>query len=105
VKNVHLRRGVAACFPDAVTVRGTKHLGELSAVVRDGGRAVMLFLVQREDCRYFEPARDIDPVYAEALDSAVASGVEVYCYGCRLTLESIRLDQPMPLRIAGRPIE
>jgi sugar fermentation stimulation protein A len=101
VKNVHLKRGDAACFPDAVTTRGTKHLGELIKVVESGERAVMLYLVQREDCRYFMPAEDIDPVYAQTLRRAVAAGVETYCYGCRLTLESIRLDRPMPLQLSG----
>ncbi|MTJ83367.1 MAG: DNA/RNA nuclease SfsA [Telmatospirillum sp.] len=99
VKNVHLKRQDAACFPDARTARGTKHLGELSAMVREGHRAAMLFLVQREDCAYFTPAADIDPAYADALERAVAAGVEVYCYDCRLTLESIRLNRPMPLRL------
>jgi sugar fermentation stimulation protein A len=101
VKNVHLKRGDAACFPDSVTARGTKHLGELVAVAKSGARAVMLFLVQREDCRYFVPAMDIDPAYAQALRLAVAAGVEAYCYCCRLTLESIRLDRPLPLRLSG----
>ncbi|HXP95830.1 MAG TPA: DNA/RNA nuclease SfsA [Telmatospirillum sp.] len=101
VKNVHLKRGEAACFPDAVTARGTKHLGELIEVAKAGERAVMLFLVQREDCRYFAPAEDIDPTYAEALRRAVAGGVEVYCYDCRLTLEGIRLNQPLPLHLSG----
>ncbi|PKU26420.1 DNA/RNA nuclease SfsA [Telmatospirillum siberiense] len=101
VKNVHLKRGDAACFPDAVTARGTKHLHELTEVVKAGDRAVMLFLVQREDCCYFMPASDIDPVYSQALLQAAAAGVEVYCYACRLTLEEIRLDQPLPLRLSG----
>jgi sugar fermentation stimulation protein A len=101
VKNVHLKRGAAACFPDAKTARGTKHLAELIEVVATGQRAVMLFLVQREDCEYFTPAEDIDPVYAQALRRAVGAGVEALCYGCRLTLESIRLDRPLPLRLSG----
>ncbi|MDR3437971.1 DNA/RNA nuclease SfsA [Telmatospirillum sp.] len=101
VKNVHLKRGDAACFPDAVTARGTKHLHELTDMVREGQRAVMLFLVQREDCSYFAPAEDIDPTYATTLRQAAAAGVELYCYGCRLTLETIRLDKPMPLRLSG----
>jgi sugar fermentation stimulation protein A len=99
VKNVHLKRGEAASFPDAVTTRGTKHLAALTEVVKAGERAVMLFLVQREDCRHFSPAEDIDPVYAQSLRRAVAAGVEAYCYDCRLTLESIRLNQPLPLRL------
>ena len=101
VKNVHLKRGSDAAFPDAVTARGTRHLAELSAQVREGRRAVMLFLVQREDCAAFVPADDIDPAYGRALRSAVAAGVETLCYGCRLTLEGIEVDRPLPVRLDG----
>jgi len=101
VKNVHLKRGDAAAFPDAVTARGAKHLAELSDMVEGGHRAVMLFLVQRSDCRYFVPAADVDPTYAEALRRAVASGVEVLCYACRLSLEEITVADPLPWHLAA----
>ncbi|HVI51364.1 MAG TPA: DNA/RNA nuclease SfsA [Candidatus Sulfotelmatobacter sp.] len=101
IKNVHLKRGDAAAFPDAVTARGAKHLAELSDMVAQGHRAVMLFLVQRSDCRYFIPAADIDPAYAQALHRAVAAGVEVLCYACRLSLEEITVADPLPLRLGA----
>ena len=77
IKSVTLKRenGLAE-FPDAVTARGTKHLGELSDMVADGSRAVMLYLVQRVDCGRFAIAEDIDPTYASALNAARAAGVE-----------------------------
>ena len=92
VKSVTLRRGVWAEFPDAVTTRGTKHLSELTNQVKAGNRAVMFYLVQREDCAGFTVARDIDMVYAEALANAIDAGVEVYCYKCKLTPKQISLD-------------
>jgi sugar fermentation stimulation protein A len=101
VKNVHLKRGTAACFPDAVTARGTKHLGELTVMAAAGHRAVMLFLVQREDCDYFTPADDVDPVYGRALRQALAAGVEALCYDCRLTLDGIGVYRRLPIRLAG----
>jgi sugar fermentation stimulation protein A len=97
VKNVTLKRGDAAEFPDAVTARGSKHLEELSAVARDGGRAVMAFLVQRGDCARFRVAGDIDPAYATALRRAVASGVEVLCYDCFVTPRSIAVRKSVTL--------
>ena len=97
VKNVHLRRGRAAEFPDAVTARGAKHLVEMADMVDGGARAVMFYLVQREDCETFAVADDIDPAYAEALETARSRGVEAVCYTCRLTPESIELDRPLPL--------
>lgn len=103
VKNVHLRRESAAEFPDAVTARGAKHLGELADMVEKGARALMFYLVQREDCDAFTVAADIDPDYADALDKALERGVEAVCYACRLTPESIELDRPLPLDLY-RPI-
>ena len=99
IKSVTLRRGGPAEFPDAVTARGTKHLGELSDMVRSGARAVMFYLVQREDCAAFAVAADIDPAYAEALDAARRSGVETICYACRLTTEAIEIARPLPVRL------
>jgi sugar fermentation stimulation protein A len=100
VKNVHLRRGPGlAEFPDSVTERGAKHLRELSDVVAAGGRAVMMYLVQRADCRRFAIAGDIDPGYAEALAAARTAGVETLCYQCKLNKDGIRVDRPLALAL------
>jgi len=101
VKNVTMRRDLSADgpaeFPDAVTARGAKHLDELAAMAANGCRAVMLFLVQRTDCRRFAVAADIDPAYAAGLARARAAGVEALCYGCRLSPAEIVVDRPIPL--------
>jgi sugar fermentation stimulation protein A len=97
VKNVTLRREGGperpVEFPDAVTARGAKHLAELSNMVRDGDRAVMMYLVQREDADWFTLADDIDPAYAEAFEQATAVGVEALCYRCRVSPRDIRISQ------------
>ena len=97
VKNVHLRRDGPAEFPDSVTARGAKHLVELGDMVAAGHRAVMFYLVQREDCERFRIAADIDPAYAAALEKARALGVEAICYCCSISPQSIELDRPLPL--------
>jgi len=99
VKNVTMKRDGATAveFPDAVTARGTKHLKELTHVVEGGERAVMMYLVQREDGRELAFAEDIDPAYGAALREATAAGVEVLCYGCRLTTDEIRVAAPVPV--------
>ena len=94
VKNVHLmrERGLAE-FPDSVTKRGAKHLAELAAMARAGNRAVMLFLVQIGSAEKFRLARDIDPAYGAAFDSARNAGVEALAYRCALSCEGIAVAE------------
>ncbi len=74
-----LKEGKYALFPDAVTVRGQKHLRTLMEVKLAGIRAVMLYVIQRSDVEVFAPAEKIDPDYAKTLKQAVNDGVEIYC--------------------------
>lgn len=99
IKNVHLMReaGVAE-FPDSVTERGAKHLRELTEVVRNGDRAVMLFLIQRADAERFRLAADIDPAYAAAFKDATTAGVEALAYRCRLTPDEIVLTAKISIK-------
>lgn len=84
VKSVTLsRKSGLAEFPDSVTKRGAKHLRELSAMVADGHRAIMLYLVQRDDCTEFVLAADIDEVYAYEMAEARKAGVEVVCFATK----------------------
>lgn len=99
VKSVTLLMNGLYAFPDAVTARGLKHLGELEAVVRAGHRAVLVFLIQRSDGgEGFRAAGEIDPAYARALDSAARNGVEVLPYLTDIGPEGIVLDGPVPHR-------
>jgi sugar fermentation stimulation protein A len=96
VKNVHLmRRAGRAEFPDCVTSRGAKHLRELAAMVAQGDRAVMLYVIQRADAEEFSISGDLDPVYAEAFELARAAGVEALAYGCRMATEEIVVDKAL----------
>jgi sugar fermentation stimulation protein A len=97
VKNVHLKRADAAEFPDCVTARGAKHLDELADMARAGFRAVMLYVVQRTDCRRLTIAADIDPAYAMALKRAMAAGVEAISYSCAVELTGIGVTGPIRL--------
>jgi sugar fermentation stimulation protein A len=99
IKNVHLMRAAGlAEFPDCVTARGAKHLRELTQMVAQGHRAVMLFLIQRSDANDFSVAADLDPAYAEAFRTATAAGVEALAYRCRLSAEEIVVESAVPIR-------
>ena len=100
VKNVSLlSQDRVGLFPDAVTVRGQKHLEELMLVRRQGYRAVLLFCVQHSGIEKLMPADQIDPVYGGLLRKASAEGVEVLAYGARFELElsKVELDTALPV--------
>lgn len=99
VKNVTLVERGLALFPDAVTERGQKHLRELMEVVRNGGRGVILFTVQRGDGAAVAPADGIDPVYGRLLREAVKKGVEALAYRALVRPEDIRLTERLAVRL------
>jgi len=98
IKNVHLsRKKNLAEFPDGITSRGTKHLKELNNVAQTGGRAVMLYLIQRNDCNSFKIAEDIDPEYGKAFIEAKNAGVEVICIDTILSTTEINIGKNIKL--------
>lgn len=99
VKNTTLLVGEAIRFPDAVTDRGRKHLELLALAVAQGGRGIILFAVNRPEGRWFEPAADIDPQYAETLARVVEAGVEVIVV--RLRHGDNTLEVTGSLHVAG----
>jgi sugar fermentation stimulation protein A len=99
VKNVTLVEGRRALFPDAVTLRGQKHLNELMRVVREGDRGVIFFTVQRGDGESVSPADAIDPEYGRLLRLVVQSGVEALAYRAEISPEEIRLTNRLPVML------
>jgi len=79
-------------FPDAVSTRALRHLHALREVVANGGRAVMFFLIGREDGQGFAPADQVDPAYGQALREARRAGVEVLAYRTRVSPDKIVID-------------
>lgn len=99
VKNVTWAEEGVALFPDAVSVRGTKHLRELVRVVQDGLRGVVVFCVQRRDVHSFRPAEQVDSDYAAALRAARDAGVEVLACRASVTTRDIRLTRCLPVDV------
>ncbi len=97
VKTATMRDGDRAIFPDSVSDRATRHLAELTARVEAGERAVLLFCVGREDVASVSPADGIDPVYGRALREAARRGVEILAWRCRVGVDGLDLDRPVPV--------
>lgn len=101
VKGVTLRQGEWAVFPDAPTVRGAKHMGELVQAVAQGYRAMALLIVQMGGCTAFRPNRETDPAFCLALRDARAAGVEVRAVDCRVTPNTVTANRELPVDLNG----
>ena len=96
VKNVTLSRkqGVAE-FPDAITSRGAKHINELIKASKKGYDIYMAYIVQREDCKKFLIAADIDREYFKLLSKAIKKKLNILCYDCKFSLKGIKLNNKL----------
>ena len=100
VKNVTLsRKKKLAEFPDAITSRGLKHINELVKAGKRKYKIFILFLVQRDDCNSFTVAKDIDVVYANALNKAVKNNLNILCYDCKFSTKGIKLNKKIKIKI------
>ena len=93
VKNVTLSRFKnIAEFPDAVTQRGLKHINELLVAKKKGFDVYLAFVIQREDCKKFKIAADIDPNYKKLLTVALKNNLKVICYDCKFLSKGIIIN-------------
>ena len=93
VKNVTLSRiKNIAEFPDAVTERGLKHLNELIEAKNRGFDIYLAFIIQREDCKKFKIAEDIDPKYKKLLTFAIKNKLKVICFDCKFLSKGIIIN-------------
>ena len=100
VKNVTLSRtsGIAE-FPDAVTTRGAKHINELIEASKQGYKIYIAYIIQREDCKKFTIAADIDPEYYRLLSKAIKKKLNILCYDCKFYPKGIILNNKIKFKI------
>ena len=99
VKSVTLVQERTALFPDAPTLRGTKHLNHLMALKKAGHEAAIVFWVQREDAVKIRPHHISDPVFADTLKACAQQGVRVLAYKSRVTVEGIEFIGEIPVKL------
>ena len=100
VKNVTLSRiKNLAEFPDAITSRGLKHINELLKASNMGYKIFILYLIQRDDCKLFKIAGDVDPEYSNSLIKAVKKKLNILCYDCKFSSKGIKLNQKVKFKI------
>lgn len=99
VKGVTLENDGVVRFPDAPTERGIKHLKELQKAVKDGYRACVVFLIQMEDVKYFEPNYETHREFALELKNAYENGVEIYAFDSVVTPEEIVMNKRIKIKM------
>ncbi len=97
VKSVTLVEDGVARFPDAPTTRGARHVRELTAAVRNGENAAIVFVVQRPDALRFTPHDRADPVFGVVLREAAIAGVGVYAWTCEVNRRAITIARQIPV--------
>ena len=98
VKNVTLFRDEKiAEFPDAVTLRGSKHLKALIEAIKKGYKSYLLFLVQIQDVESFKIAKDIDKEYYKNYLLAKKAGVIFLAYRCKINSKEIEIEQKLKI--------
>ena len=98
IKGVTLEMEGLSKFPDAPTIRGTRHIIEMIKAVEEGYEGNIFFLLQMKGPRGFTPNREMDPAFAEALDLAIKKGVRVHVYDSIVTFDSIQIGSKIQYR-------
>lgn len=96
VKGVTLEEDGIARFPDAPTERGIKHMRELISCMKEGYEAYLIFVIQMEGMKYFEPNIATHPAFGEVLKEAEMAGVHIRCLGCTVEEDGLWISYEIP---------
>lgn len=99
VKTVTLEENGVARFPDAPTLRGIKHLEELTQAKESGHLAILLFVIQTGQIRSFEPNDKTHPAFGDALRKADEAGITIEAIQCQVDLDGISLTTAVPVSL------
>ena len=97
VKGVTLEEKGTACFPDAPTERGVKHIRELIEVRRNGMGAWLIFVVQMRNVLKMKPNDVTHRAFGDILRRAAEEGVHVHAFSCEVTEESLEICKEIPV--------
>ena len=99
VKGVTLEKAGHARFPDAPTERGVKHIMELCKAIEEGYKGYILFVIQMEHMKSFQPNDITHKAFGDALRYAKVQGVHVLAYDCKVTPDSLLLNNSVEINL------
>lgn len=94
VKSVHIKETETdtAIFPvgyktqktAVISERAIKHVEHLTHLANEGKSTMLIFVIQRNDCKSFKANAKKDPIFANALKVAISSGVLIKAFNCEV---------------------
>jgi sugar fermentation stimulation protein A len=99
IKGVTLENQGTAMFPDAPTVRGTKHVREMIQAVQNGFQGFIVFLVQMKGIKYFTPNSVMDKNFSEALKAAKKAGVKILAFDSEVKPNEITFGEKVSISL------
>ena len=99
VKTVTLKAADSGAFPDAVSVRATRHADELARLALSGWSTALVFCVLHSGIQAVRPADEIDPTYGVALRRAAAAGVTILAVRCDISPKGIVPAHIVPVNL------
>lgn len=96
VKGMTLENQSIGAFPDAPTLRGLKHVHELTAALKEGYHCFVLFIVQFEEIQTATIHRQMQPEFWRALHIGMKDDLRILAYNCIVDRGSIRVKGPVP---------
>lgn len=99
LKGVTLENNGIACFPDAPTQRGVKHIHELIHLKEEGFSASIFFLIQMEGMTELRPNHITHPEFGQALSLAQSKGVEIFALSSKVTPTSLTATHFTPVNL------
>ncbi len=95
VKGVTLEDNGVVRFPDAPSDRAVKHIEHLIKATKEGYDTYIMFIIQMNDVKYFEPNVATHKEFARALQKAREAGVKILAYDCNVTKTGINMEKPV----------
>ncbi|MEO1815363.1 MAG: DNA/RNA nuclease SfsA [Acetobacterium sp.] len=105
VKSVNLVVNEIAMFPDAPTERGAKHLAELIRAHQEGYHTGVIFVVQRNDAKSFQPNQIMDPKFTRLLGQCHSLGIEIRALSCDIDGVNIEITSELPVTVLSEETE
>ena len=90
---LHLGNGQGA-FPDAVSQRALEHVQVLLERVEAGEQAALMYVVMHNGIDRVRSAREIHPAYADAVETAVQKGLQVWQWPTQLSWSGVQMGTP-----------